>query len=210
MTPLYKIEAVTIFLERRKTRMTVGRLTREGQTYIFTYDEKYFSARNAFSLGPEFPLTQREFRSSLLFPSLEDRIPSRANPAYPEYCHSMGISVEERDPLVLLSTIGRRGPSSFVFAPVFERSFSGHDVKEFRKTLGLTTREFAHIFEISQSSLTALEQGKLRGKDLLKRLEFIVLFPDTALYMLTLHGGILHNAKLRHAISAIKSNKSVN
>lgn len=197
-------EAVDIFLERRKTRMAVGRIKKENDQIVFTYNEHYLRAKNVIPLGPEFPLTKREFRSSALFPSLEDRIPSRQNPAYPEYCHAMGISVDECDPLILLSTIGRRGPSSFVFVPVFERSFSSKDVIEFRKSLGLTTREFAHVFEFSQSSINALERGRHKGKDLLKRLELIVRFPETALYLLTLNGGILQSAKLRQAHTVLK------
>ncbi|MCB1107049.1 MAG: hypothetical protein KDK76_03020, partial [Chlamydiia bacterium] len=54
------------------------------------------------------------FSKSLFVPFLE-RIPSKNNPSYPEYCQSVGISVDEENVFVLLSTIGRRGPSSFIF-----------------------------------------------------------------------------------------------
>jgi hypothetical protein len=47
----------------------------------------------------------------------------------------MEIDPEEHDRLVLLSTIGNRGPSSFVFVPVFELRFAIDDVVAFRKSL---------------------------------------------------------------------------
>lgn len=184
---------VDMFLERRKTRLYVGRLTHEKKEFVFTYDDQYLRAKNVIPLGPEFPLTKRSFRSPSLFASLEDRIPSKQNPAYPDYCHTMGISPEETDALILLSTIGRRGPSWFVFEPVYARSFTVKETIAFRKMLGLTTRDFAKVFEIPQASLNALERGRSSGKDLLKRLELIVRIPEVALYLVMMNGGVLAN-----------------
>jgi HipA-like protein len=110
-----KIVGVYIFLEKRKTRLHVGVLKRTEGRMIFTYDDHYFTMKNIIPLGPEFPLTQKQFVSDQLFPSLEDRIPSQQNPAYPEYCQLARIDPKERDQLILLSTIGRKGPSSFIF-----------------------------------------------------------------------------------------------
>ena len=182
---------VDIFLERRKTRLYVGQLKKEADYYVFTYSDHYLHARNIIPLGPEFPLTKKEFKSKKLFPSLEDRIPSTLNPAYPEYCQLLGIDPKETNPLILLSTIGKRGPSSFVFAPSYDRSFTVQQVIDFRISLGFTTREFSEIFEIPQASLNALERRRSSGKDLLKRLEIIVRFPAVALYFLLINGGAL-------------------
>ena len=63
---------------------------------VFTYDDRYFTMKNIIPLGPEFPLTQKQFVSDQLFPSLEDRIPSQQNPAYPEYCQLVGIDPKEK------------------------------------------------------------------------------------------------------------------
>lgn len=71
-----KIIGVDIFLEKRKTRLHVGVLKRVNGIMMFTYDDHYFTAKNIIPLGPEFPLTQKQFVSNKLFPSLEDRIPS--------------------------------------------------------------------------------------------------------------------------------------
>lgn len=186
-----KIIGVEVFLEKRKTRLRVGILKRENTKLVFRYDEKYFKSKNIIPLGPEFPLTQREFSSEKLFPSLEDRIPSLQNPAYPEYCLAMGIDPKERDPIILLSTIGRKGPSSFIFYPIFERKVTAENVIKFRESLGLTTREFSAIFEFSQSSLNALERNRILGNEILKRLEIILNFPDVAFYFLLINGGHL-------------------
>ena len=144
-----------------------------------------------------------KFSSEKMFPSLEDRIPSKRNPAYPEYCASQGIDPDEEDPLILLSTIGRRGPSSFVFYPLFYYEITPKEILNFRKNLGLTTREFASAFEISQAALNALERGRSHGSEICKRLKMIVLFPDVALYFLTVNAGWLIHEKWVHAVDAI-------
>lgn len=199
-----KIIGVNIFLEKRRTRLHVGILKREKAKLVFTYDENYFKAKNIIPLGPEFPLTQREFSTEKLFPSFEVRIPSLQNPAYPEYCSAMGIDLKERDPIILLSTIGRKGPSSFIFYPIFERKVTTEDVIKFRESLGLTTREFSAVFEFSQSSLNALERNRILGSEILKRLEIILKFPDVALDFLLVNGGHLIHEKWIKATNKLK------
>lgn len=199
-----KIIGVDIFLEKRKTRLHVGRLSKSNGKLVFTYDDHYFGAKNVIPLGPEFPLTNKLFSSKQLFPSLEDRIPSTTNPAYPEYCYVMGIDPNEKDPLVLLSTIGRRGPSSFIFCPTYERKITPGEVVKFREHLGLTTREFAAVFEFSQSTINALERNRIAGSEIQKRLEMILSFPEVALKYLFLNGGYLMSKKLKAATDALK------
>lgn len=200
-----KIIGIRIFLERRRTMLPVGILNRRKEKLVFTYDDHYFKAKNVIPLGPEFPLTQKQFVSKRLFPSLEDRIPSLQNPAYPEYCLAMGVDPKERDPLVLLSTIGRKGPSSFIFFPIFERKIAVKDVVIFRKSLGLTTREFAAVFEFSQASLNALERNRILGSEIMKRLEIILNFPAVALYFLFINGGHLIDEKWSKANDRLKA-----
>ncbi|MBA3604070.1 MAG: HipA N-terminal domain-containing protein [Parachlamydiaceae bacterium] len=202
-----KIIGVDIFLEKRKTRLYVGTLIRTHGKLVFTYDEHYFKAQNVIPLGPEFPLTQKEFISESLFPSLIDRIPSVQNPAYPEYCLAMGVDPKEQDPIILLSTIGRKGPSSFIFYPIFERKLIAEDVIKFRESLGLTTREFSSVFEFSQSSLNALERNRILGSEILKRLEIILNFPNVALDFLLINGGHLIYEKWIKATNWLKAMK---
>ncbi|MDP1609159.1 MAG: HipA N-terminal domain-containing protein [Chlamydiales bacterium] len=108
MNKSLKVIGVAIFLKKRTTRILVGELRRVHQVLTFTYDERYFQAKHIIPLGPEFPLTQRQFESKTLFPSFQDRIPSLENPAYKEYCLATGVDPEEKDPFLLLSTIGRK------------------------------------------------------------------------------------------------------
>lgn len=199
-----KVIGVDIFLEKRKTRLHVGILEKKNNKFVFTYDEGYFKAKNIIPLGPEFPLTQKQFMSDRLFPSLEDRIPSQQNPAYSEYCQLMGIDPKERDPFILLSTIGKKGPSSFVFSPIFERKILIEDLKNFRKFLGLTTREFAAVFEFSHTSLNAFEKGRTSGKDILKRLEILLNFPAVSLDLLFVNSGHLVYEKWNNAVEQLK------
>jgi HipA-like protein len=199
-----KIIGVNVFLEKRKTRLHVGTLKRTNGKMVFTYDDRYFTMKNVIPLGPEFPLTRKQFVSDQLFPSLEDRIPSQKNPAYPEYCQLMGIDPKESDPLILLSTIGKKGPSSFIFSPSFERNIGPEDLIKFRESLGLTTREFGKVFEFSQPSLNALERGRTSGKDVLKRVEILINFPDVGLDFLLLNSGCLVHDKWIAAVKQLK------
>ncbi|OGN66455.1 MAG: hypothetical protein A2888_02320 [Chlamydiae bacterium RIFCSPLOWO2_01_FULL_28_7] len=204
MQPL-RIIGIFVFLKKRKTQILVGRLYKIDQKFIFTYEDYYLNAKHSIALGPEFPLTQKDFSSDKLFPSLEDRIPSVQNPAYPEYCLAMGIDPNEQDPFILLSTIGSKGPSSFIFYPIFKRYISPKEVVEFRNMLNLTTREFAAVFEFSQNSLNALETGRRKGLDILKRLEILLHFPNVALYFLMVNRGYLSYEKWLDASEKLKN-----
>ena len=200
-----KIIGVDVFLEKRKTRLHVGFLSLVHGNFVFSYCKAYFKAKNIIPLGPEFPLTQKKFSSEKLFPSLEDRIPSQQNPAYSEYCAQMGIDPNEQDPMILLSTIGQKGPSSFVFNPIFERTITAKNLIEFRQFLGLTTREFASVFEFSQSSLNAFERQRSPGKDILKRIEILLDFHEVALEFLLLNRGYITHEKWIKAVESIKT-----
>jgi HipA-like protein len=203
MRPL-KIIGIFVFLEKRKTQTLVGSLYKIDRKLVFTYEDSYFNAKHSIPLGPEFPLTQKQFSSDKLFPSLEDRIPSTQNPAYPEYCLAMGIDPNERDPFILLSTVGSKGPSSFIFHPIFMRDITPKDIVEFRHTLGLTTREFAAVFEFSQNSLNALERGRRASIEIIKRLEILLHFPAVALYFLLVNRGYLTHEKWVNASDKLK------
>ena len=198
-----KIAAVLIFLEKRKTRQLVGRLYLKNKYFVFEYDEKYLYSKRIISLGPEFPLTKQKFRSKKLFNAFADRLPSRENPAYPEYCAAMGISVEENDPLVLLTTIGRKGPSSFIFEPEYKITFGPRDLKKFRETLGLSVRDFADCFQFEQSQLTKVETGKAVGHELLKRSYIYAKYPNVALDQIKYCGGVLHSDKKKMVVKIL-------
>lgn len=193
------IEGVQVVLEKGATNELVGVLTAKENRFYFEYDEDYLRAPKAIPLGPEMPLTRRSYQSEQLFRPFADRIPSRENPAFPEYCRSVGISMDESNPLVLLSTIASRGPSSFLFRPIYGESFKGADLKSFRNHLRLSVREFARCFDFSPPGITRVETGQSDGRDILKRAEIYALYPDIALDQLRRRAAHIHQKKLEYA-----------
>jgi HipA-like protein len=201
------IEGVQIILEKAASNQLVGALTSRKHGFHFEYDKEYLHSLKAIPLGPEMPLTRRIYQSEQLFRPFADRIPSRENPAYPEYCKSEGISLDEDNPLILLTTIATRGPSSFLFKPIYQESFTGSDLKRFRKHLGLSVREFAACFDFSHPGITRVETGKTGGREILKRTEIYALYPEVALDQLRRRAGYLHWKKLEKAKSWLLKNR---
>jgi HipA-like protein len=194
--PTGKVPSVLVYLERRKSRKFVGELTYNFRknVYIFVYDKAYLRA-NLIPLGPELPLSPKKFTSSILFEPFIDRLPSRENPAYKEYCAAENIEVTEQDPFVLLTTIGRRGPSSFIFERKRQDRLGAPELKAFRQELGLTTREFAIGFAIGAKTLISIENGRSDGRDTMKRLELYIRFPDVALFEFRRNCAAIHRDK---------------
>ena len=191
---MYK--AVDVYLEKRKTRQYVGRLQKEKRNFVFRYDKDYLHIDNPIPLGPDLPVFQQKHSSLKLFPSFVDRIPSKQNPAYEEYCRSAGISASETNPLVLLATLGKKGPSSFICEPVIEEEiFSSGKLKRFRKDLKLSIREFSDLFDVSFSTIYRIENNKTSGKDSLKRIEVYFKSPQIALDKIKVTGVKLNQNK---------------
>ena len=191
---MYK--AVDVYLEKQAARHYVGRLSQFRKNFVFEYDETYRYSDNPLSFGPDLPIDKKRHSSKKLFPSFEDRIPSKQNPAYEEYCQSVGISPDEKNPFVLLAKLGRKGPSSFIIAPVLESpSFSGEDLKRFRKRLNLSMREFADLFDISVASIYRIENNKMSGTQVLKEVSVYYNFPKTALNNLQYTGHKINDQK---------------
>jgi HipA-like protein len=196
------VRSIDVYVESRRSRVRAGKLERDvgtdgKQGFRFTYDNAYLKKPDAVSVGPELPLTGRTYFSERLFPSFADRIPSRANPAYPEYCAATGISETESDPFVLLTTIGKRGPSCFVFEPVQGDRFGPEDASEFRAGLGLSLREFGRLFDFSPFTIQKIESGRQTGRDVLKRMELYARFPEAAWFEMNRNRAKLHTNQWR-------------
>ena len=177
---MYK--AIDVYLEKRKTRQYVGRLCKEKRKFIFQYDMPYLYNNNPIPLGPDIPVHQQRHTSLKLFPSFVDRIPSKRNPAYKEYCRSVNIDPNETNPFVLLATLGQKGPSSFICVPVIaDQIFSSEQLKQLREDLKLSIREFATLFDVSSATIYRIENNKTSGKDALKRIEIYFKSPQAAL-----------------------------
>ena len=199
-------KAIDVYLERRKTRRRVGRLSRIGKSFVFEYDEAYRFSANPIAFGPDLPLHKNRISSSKLFPSFADRIPMRQNPAYKEYCRSAGVSPDETDLMILLSALGRKGPSSFILEPVQERpAFLREDFRKFRAKLKLSIREFADVFDISPSSVHRIESGKTGGRRILKQIKIYAENPQAALGKMQQTGSKINEAKRQFAEAVLKS-----
>jgi len=192
-----KESSVLVFLERRKTKEFVGRLIKfvDGKraNYEFEYNMPYLLKKNSIPLGPEFPLTKQKFKAERLFQTFEDRIPSRKNPAYVEYCQEGGVDPKENDPMILLPTIGKRGASSFVFEkPETDSSGFANEIASYRRRLNLTIREFSAAFGVSTVTLQKIEAGNPKSSEALRRLRIYVHFPEVAIWEIEQNKSKLH------------------
>jgi len=184
-----------VFSESRKRRVFVGTLTwdQNRDIFEFTYDPKYSRSQTAIPVGNELDLFKKSHSSKgKLFPSFFDRIPSKENPAYGDYCRSQGISVDETNPIILLISIGKRGPSTFIFEPVFLNFFDYKKVREFRESLDLSIHEFAAAFDFNPPTLQRLESGKNSDLGTIRRAQIYLEFPQVAMWQLELNSGKVH------------------
>ena len=209
-TPTGKVPSVLIYLERKKSRKFVGELTYDHKKhlYVFTYDKPYLRA-NLIPLGPELPLTPKKFTSSTLFEPFIDRLPSRENPAYKEYCAAANIEMTEQDPFILLTSIGKREPSSFIFERKKQDFLRAEELKIFRRELGLTIREFAIGFAIGTKTLTLIENGHSSGRDAVKRIELYIRFPEVALFEFRRNCAAIHRDKCKQVERILSERKTI-
>lgn len=191
----YDIKGIDVFLEKYKSRTYVGRLDKKENRWRFCYDESYLNAGNSISFSVELPLTQRCFFSDDLFDCFYDRLPSRENAAYPEYCESVGIDVHEKDLFVLLAALGARGPSSFILTPVYSEERLLKKLRGYRRELGMTVREFCRVFEFSAATLRKFEKGQRTSRDAVIRIKTYYFFPQAALLQLNERSKYLHRDK---------------
>jgi len=190
------IVGVDVFLERSKTRILVGKLQQLQGQFHFAYEDAYFKMKNILSLGPEFPLTKQEFFSVELFPTFLDRLPDPENPSYKDYCTAAKVPVTVTDPIVLLATVGKRGPSSFIYEPIYKNEFSFQKAEQFMEVFSLSLQDFAYLFDVSLSVLQKIKAGDTSGKEILLRLEMCLSNLETLEYQIHKTRKFLHYQKL--------------
>ncbi len=199
-----------VFHEGKKRRIFVGELLHhlENDQYEFIYNEKYMNYKNAIPVGPDLSLFKLHHLSEKgkLFLSFIDRIPSKDNPAYKDYCESQGISPDEKNLIILLTTIGKRGPSSFIFEPVYTNDFNVDDIKKFREYLSITQNDFSLAFDINHVTLQKIEAHKSHDQNTLKLIQIFLQFPEVALWQLKLSGGRVHKDVILKLINYFERN----
>ena len=194
---------ILVYSQTSTKRVYVGRLYKEKGLFLFEYSKTYQSSKKALALGPEFPLWKSRISSKKLFLSLQDRIPSRQNPAYRDYCKQWGIDENENDEFILLTTIGKRGPSTFIFEPKQETNYTGDDLKKFRHRLGLCQSEFESLFGVSHLTLVRLENSTSENPVYLRYFEIMNQVPQALQWLLERRGVNLHDEKKKNILKAI-------
>lgn len=198
-----------IYLETQKRRIYVGKLhyDKTHAHYVFEYDVHYLRSNAALAVGPELPATRLKFVSEKneLFPTFQDRIPDKRNAAYPEYCSAYGISVNERNPIILLGTIGHRGPSSFIYAAVYlPQEDVVENLKAFRNTLSLSQWDIAMLFDLPVLTIQRIEAKKSKDKNSLKLIDLYLSEPQLTIKQLHLTGQKVHRDVLTRVYAYFK------
>ena len=103
----------------------------------------------------------------------------------------------------MLATIGRRGPSSFIFEAFYDDHFTFEDFDKFRKSLGLSLHDAALLFDVSLSILHKIKAGDSSGKEVLKRLELYCLFKDVLMLQIKSNGKFLHSDKISRILRVL-------
>ena len=189
-----------IFHEGRKRRIFVGELIylEDINQYELIYDKNYLVLKNAIPLSPDLDLFKHRHISEKgkLFPTFIDRIPLKSNPAYKDYCLSQHISIHEQNPIILLGTIGKRGPSSFIFEPVYENEFAAADIIKTREEIGISQNDLAKAFNLSKETLQKIENGLSKDLNTLKLIEIYFKFPNVGMWQLKQSGNKVHSSAL--------------
>ncbi len=193
----YKQNELEIYAETRKQRMFVGTLefNKKQNRYILTYDKKYVVWKNAIPLGPELKLGRKPIYSDSkkLFPSLLDRVPSKNNPAYEEYCVSQGISPKERNKIILLGTIGTRGPSTFIFELVPDiDQLVRVEIAKIRKTTGVSISELAKALDLNYATFFKTISGKITDNNAQTILKILMGEPKALQFQIHLNSRKIH------------------
>ncbi len=185
-----------VYVELRKQKLFVGILQQQDSfpQYVFIYDKRYAHSNRPLALGPDLPVTKIRHESEFLFESFQDRIPSRKNPAYKDYCQQVGIEVTEQNFIILLGTIGRRGPSSFVFESVLYDDFDViKKLKDFRQRTGLSLRDISLAFGLNSVTLQRIEAGQSKDRNVIRLIRIYMEHPDCLQFQLRLSARYLHH-----------------
>jgi hypothetical protein len=111
----------------------VGRLTREGSSYVFTYTRGAISAEQAgFRPLPSFPDREQVYVSNEPFPLFANRLPPKNRPDYEDFVEWLDVPRGETDPMILLARSGgRRATDTFEVFPLPEPSVEGRYASTF-------------------------------------------------------------------------------
>ena len=194
----YKVEdaRLKVYAEVRKQRIYVGLLEylKERKSYRFTYDSAYLDSAAPLALGVDLPCSRKVHESDALFLSFVDRIPSRENPAYRDYCRQRRIPEDETNEIILLGAIGTRGPSCFIFELIWHCNFDV--VAEFnalRRETGLSLNTLSKAFNLNYATLHRLITGKSKDPATTRILRYLLTVPECMKQELRLTRAAIHH-----------------
>ena len=137
------------------------RLTFDGERYQFVYIKGAKDAEQQSGFQPliSFPQWDEVYYSNNLFPVFANRLMSRSRPEYPSFVERLNISLDEDDPMVLLSrSEGKRATDSLTVFPCPEADESGKYELHF----------FAHgLRYLPEAAIARIEQFQAGDKLLL-------------------------------------------
>lgn len=203
----HEIVGVDVFLERFQTRVYVGMLRQKNNQFTFSYDKSYLNMKNILPLGPEFPLTCQDFHSYKLFPSFLDRLPDPESPSYANDCTHVGLPSTTTNPIVLLTRF-KRGPSSFIFEPIYENKYSYKHIEKLKDKLGLSLQDVAYLFDVSLSALQKIKTGDTPGNEILRQIELYLEVPEALEFQIQRNAKYLHPEKVKKALEFLNKVKA--
>lgn len=187
---------VEVYAESRNRRMLVGTLTwnKALDQFEFDYEKAYLKSPKAIPMGPDLSLSKRHhIHKGKLFASFQDRIPAKNNPAYADYCAAAGISPKERNPIILLGAIGRRGPSNFVIEPKVMDTLDARSLLvEFRQKFKISLHELGMALGLNKITLQRIETGSSKDVSTLRLLGIFFTVSEALENQLRISEKIVH------------------
>lgn len=81
----------------------------------------------------------------------------------------------------------------------------GNEIKLFRTYLGLGQKDFAELIGVGNATLCSIENGKLDGSKIFKKIEMFKLFPDAAIfYIMNVPSRVLKKHQILNIITKFR------
>ncbi len=116
--------------------------------------------------------------------------------------------MDESNPIILLISIGKRGPSTFIFEPIYKINFDPLSIRKFRELLQISIHEFSIAFDFNPPTIQRLESGKKYDLGTARRVQIYLEFPKVSLWQIELNSGKIHHETYHKLLAYFKnSNK---
>ena len=102
-------DELVLYLSHEGGRVRIGRLAKDGDVYVFRYDEEFLRRKDVPTL-PDFPVPTKVYRSSDLWPFFMARLPAQQRPDVQAVMEKEGISPDNA--IEVLGRLGRKSVSS--------------------------------------------------------------------------------------------------